>query len=580
MKTNKQAVKSTFLRWACLCLGLLVLSNCQKDEFSEDYDIQWPLPEITSFTPGNAMIGSQIMISGTNLDFTKEVRVGAEGVMATVDSATFDMVMVTLPRVFTSGPITLTTSFRRTTITTENFTPEYPAMEVTSWPSEIERTQNIVLTGTNMDMLQEIEVSGMRLEVNPNNVTEDKAIIPTTDMDLPDEVTITITQAYGEIQNATSPTIPVVDFDPNANFTAIEPIILFDFEDGNDPYTSFNDGNITDQSGINTASIVRGRSQNYFTLTAEVNSGSNWNSMGEIAYGQDINLQEFNDPHLTFMLNTNGQLGYFQVELQQNGEDRGGHFVPAVSNNSEDNYTFPVTNGWEWRSVRLADLNGSNGGWGEAIDPSGIISLTLGFKQGNGGNTTTIYEVNLDQIMITDGPSFPGVVIFDFEGGAPTFEANSGADEQGLNVGGVASFSGDNYYSVKKAGIGTWDWTGAIARYEAVDLGNFRNPYINFWINTNATQAFMQIETYQNTTQFGAGISPDNHIQTNGEWVRVSLSIADLGWANWNGTDVFDPQGVLDYLKFGFTTGNVADQGFTDYEINIDEVTISDGPMF
>ncbi|MEO1654850.1 MAG: hypothetical protein AAFU64_14985, partial [Bacteroidota bacterium] len=405
-------------------------------------------------------------------------------------------------------------------------------------------------------------------------------IIPTTDLDLPDEVTIRITKAFGAITTNESPIIPVIDFDPNANFTAIDPLILFDFEDGLNPYTSSNDANITDQSGINSSGIVKGRGENYFTLTAEVASGSNWNEMGIMPFPQEINLQEFNDPHLTFMLNTNGNLGYFQVELQQNGEDRGGHFVPAVSNNSNDNYTFPITDGWEWRSVRLADLNGSNGGWGEAIDPKGIISLNLGFKQGNGGNTSTTFELNLDQMMITDGPSFPGVVIFDFESGAPTFESNSGVDEEGLNVGGVPSFSGDNYYTVKKSGIATWDWTGAIGNYEAINLSNFKNPYLNFWINTNATQAFMQIETFQNTTKFGAGIDPANHIQTDGAWKRISLSIADLGWANWDGTDTFDPAGILDYVKFGFTTGNVADQGFSDYEINIDEVSISDGPMF
>ena len=37
-----------------------------------------------------------------------------------------------------------------------------------------------------------------------------------------------------------------------------------------------------------------------------------------------------------------------------------------------------------------------------------------------------------------------------------------------------------------------------------------------------------------------------------------------------------DAKGILDYFKIGFSTGNVAGP----YEVNIDDIYISDGPMF
>jgi hypothetical protein len=55
--------------------------------------------------------------------------------------------------------------------------------------------------------------------------------------------------------------------------------------------------------------------------------------------------------------------------------------------------------------------------------------------------------------------------------------------------------------------------------------------------------------------------------------------LADIDWSKWGGTGTatsLDVKGILDYFKIGFSTGNVAG----GYEVNIDDVYISDGPMF
>ena len=58
------------------------------------------------------------------------------------------------------------------------------------------------------------------------------------------------------MNNGTSSAIPVKDYDPNSWFVAEEPIVLYDFEDGVNPYQP---GQKTAQSGINLSGIAPGR---------------------------------------------------------------------------------------------------------------------------------------------------------------------------------------------------------------------------------------------------------------------------------------------------------------------------------
>jgi hypothetical protein len=97
-------------------------------------------------------------------------------------------------------------------------------------------------------------------------------------------------------------------------------------------------------------------------------------------------------------------------------------------------------------------------------------------------------------------------------------------------------------------------------------------------VNTNGKKGFFQFETTQDATKWGANIdASDYFIQTAG-WKRYSFRLADAGWGKWGGEGTaLNVKGSLDYLKIGFTTGNLANE---DYEVNIDDVIISEGSMF
>ena len=50
---------------------------------------------------------------------------------------------------------------------------------------------------------------------------------------------------------------------------------------------------------------------------------------------------------------------------------------------------------------------------------------------------------------------------------------------------------------------------------------------------------------------------------------------------NWGGTGTeIDWSGALDYIKIGFTTGNVGGATLEDYELSVDDIYLSEGPLF
>jgi hypothetical protein len=61
----------------------------------------------------------------------------------------------------------------------------------------------------------------------------------------------------------------------------------------------------------------------------------------------------------------------------------------------------------------------------------------------------------------------------------------------------------------------------------------------------------------------------------------VSIDLKKAGWGNWGGSGTeIDWSGALDYIKIGFTTGNVGGANLEDYELSVDDIIISDGPLF
>jgi hypothetical protein len=322
-------------------------------------------------------------------------------------------------------------------------------------------------------------------------------------------------------------------------------------------------------SGFNMSGVSKGRGARYLTVAQA--GAANWTYLGDATKNGPIDLTKFHKPHLSFLVNTRNKQGYFQFEVSQDATKWGMHFTPA---NSPFDYVMKTT-GWMWVSVELSAANMSKwGGSGTTYNPLGTLEYAkLGFSTGNGAGD---WEINVDQVMITDGPQKPVFLGWNFEDGVNPY---NGTATNGLNLSGIPTISGNTYLTVGLANAGNWNWTGDMYKAGPMDLSTVANAYINFWVNTNGKRGFFQFETTQSNVKWGGNLDAnDYYVQTTG-WKLYSLRLADIQWSKWGGTGTatsLDPKGVLDYLKIGFSTGNVSGP----YEVNIDDVYISDGPMF
>jgi hypothetical protein len=75
MKSNR--IKTYALAGALCCLATFALSSCRDQEWSEDYDIEWPVTTIESIEPLQGPPGSILTVAGRNLDFTYIFRIGS-----------------------------------------------------------------------------------------------------------------------------------------------------------------------------------------------------------------------------------------------------------------------------------------------------------------------------------------------------------------------------------------------------------------------------------------------------------------------------------------------------------------------
>jgi hypothetical protein len=548
--------------------GFLIFSGCTKvNDFSTDYDIEWPVPKIVSISPVRETIDKTITITGTSFEKLSKVAIGNPETEAVVVSSSATQIVARIPRSVNAGPVTIYTKYNQKGVSEQVFTPIYLDVNVTGWPARMTRGEVLVVKGQNMDMILEVEVDGKKIPVSVKpGAPMDQVSIPTIGLTLPDKVVVKVTKARAGILNGTSPLITVEN--PSDYFIPEAPVLLFDFETGANPYVNY--GGSTATSGFNMSPAPKGRAARF--LTVQKANAVAWEGLGEMVHTTQINLSSFHKPHLTFLVNTRGKDGYMQVEIEQNGTKWGMHFKAS---NSPFDYNL-ATNGWTWVSVEMKTDNVEKwGGSGTSFDPKGSIDkISLGFKRGNGSSAD--YEINLDQIMITDGPQKPVIKAWDFEDNNNPY---SGSASNGLNQSGIPTISGNKYLTVGLANAGNWNWTGDMYKGGPMDLSTIDNPYLCFWINTNGKKGFFQIETNQSNVKWGGNLnSTDYFVETNG-WKLYTLRIKDIGWEKWGGSGTstgLDAKGVLDYLKIGFTTGNVSG----GYEVNIDDMYISAGPMF
>lgn len=72
-------MKKRFSSYSILIIALVAFSGCSKDDWSSDYDVQFPIPVVSAFSPASARVGDTVTISGTTLSSIDNAWVNDQG---------------------------------------------------------------------------------------------------------------------------------------------------------------------------------------------------------------------------------------------------------------------------------------------------------------------------------------------------------------------------------------------------------------------------------------------------------------------------------------------------------------------
>jgi len=570
-----------------LILGLAtVWTSCKKDV--KEYDIQWIVPTVDNFEPKTADIGSVITITGK--DFIKISRVTVGGVSCTVESYTETQLLVRLPRVAKAGKIEVTNVYKKTARSSGSVLISYPATVVTEWPDKILRDQPFFIRGENVDLIVSMKIGDSTLAIDGSSATPTELKINTKGLVLGSSVTVSNIRALGSTPIANSPAIPIEDVlvsPPGSN-----PILLLDFEDGADKYTAWTGSpmNGQEQHGINLTNIgaYPHGGGNYYQSVRVPSIPSDWTYFGEVAYGDKtgnagftaIDLSDFKDPHISMLVNTGTNKARIMYEVYES--EKFANHVNVIQTNGE----------WIWISIPIGKdvsfQNWGNNGWAGdnadgQLDYSLIRYIQIGMGTGDVG-TGSAWEINIDNLQITDGPvnspnlgSVPLYTFWDFEDGNDPFVHGSWqtnvSSTSAINGGGHAAPQGANYLQVKATVLTEgWTWFGNLEVFNLnIDLSEVNSPHLSFWVNTEGRQLTFECEIGDyNNGKWGTNFIVPS---LNG-WQLVTLNMNTESWGNWGATTDKPDLSGLKHFKLGFNSNNQTGT----YNVNVDNIILTNGP--
>jgi hypothetical protein len=179
----------------------------------------------------------------------------------------------------------------------------------------------------------------------------------------------------------------------------------------------------------------------------------------------------------------------------------------------------------------------------------------------------------------------PTIMLFDFDGTEPTIGTGNATGAgatftAGKNLGGITPMIGSYYSVIAPLGNG---WNGNYQFLHATnggkgfDLSNYHKPYITFLVNTNGKQGYfnpaLTINGSESDKHFTGqdGEYTDNYkIKTNG-WEWRSYDLEKMGFG--------DVKTKIDKITLFIRGGNVGNGNTEAFELHIDQVMITDGPL-
>jgi len=322
--------------------------------------------------------------------------------------------------------------------------------------------------------------------------------------------------------------------------------------------------------------------------------------------GAGFDIGFYNDPYVSVLMNTGNDICYMSIVINGKTIDLQSSFSPnGTFANGEVKHYMQTDNKWMWYTFSLSQIMGSSG------VPAHINSIGLFIRNSwdYGASNYPGFQLNIANVVITNGPLPRKITVFNFENGSPTTtsQVTSWATDvlptHALDLSNLTAPQGSHYYSMANQNDGGGkNYKFALKSDndgQGYDLSKMKNPYISFVVNTGSYSGFLDLVFYQAASgnkpgepwaDPGAGNSalwnyPEStnngfYYDTKGKWEWRSYSLKKLlnsvpAWGKMNGYPDFNS--VFDYILVWPRDGWNNSTAAPPFELNIDDFIITDG---
>ena len=206
-----------------ILLSICFLVGCDDKEFGEDYDLTLPVSVITDIKPVTEYIDGEVILTGENLDDVTSVFLG--NVSCEILEVQENGLKIKIDRSAERNKISIINKYKKEFESSQYFTPLYYDVEITSWPSKLERGKTFSIQGKNVDLITKVQINGTDVE-RAGNATSQKATYSLKGLSLDATAVITVKTRTNQVLVSNS--IEVVE--PSDAFVPSSSIWLCDFD--------------------------------------------------------------------------------------------------------------------------------------------------------------------------------------------------------------------------------------------------------------------------------------------------------------------------------------------------------------
>jgi len=188
-----------YIIFLCTFLAVAAIHSCS-DYFNpvpgENYDIDWPVPNVNMETVDTLRVDTEYTFTGENLDKVFRVFFGTDEAEI-IDTMATELIIRT-PRLFNKSTMVVTNYYEYSFESNDIVTPEYLSVQISKWPDSFKLRESITLEGTNVDQIGALVIGNTKVPVNGRLIEDpsySKITLPLTDANVDSTLTKVLLKA-------------------------------------------------------------------------------------------------------------------------------------------------------------------------------------------------------------------------------------------------------------------------------------------------------------------------------------------------------------------------------------------------